>query len=100
MDGDSKDVSAFLCFQFDSQLKTRTYLLDNASALAASIKSGRVTLPCSAQNLQRVVGLADGELISKKLDELVSSSISGQAICACLEIARAMISRPPLEDFS
>jgi phosphatidylserine/phosphatidylglycerophosphate/cardiolipin synthase-like enzyme len=70
------------------------------NALAASIKSGRVTLPCSAPNLQRVVGVADGKLISRKLDELVSLGMSGEVICACLElVARAMISRPPLEDF-
>jgi phosphatidylserine/phosphatidylglycerophosphate/cardiolipin synthase-like enzyme len=68
-------------------------------ALAASIRSGRVTLPCSTQNLQRFVGTADGELISKRLGDLASLGMSAEAMCACLELlAQSISSRPPLED--
>ena len=69
------------------------------NALAASLRTGRVTFPCSPQNLQHVLGVTDAELISKKLDDLASLGMSGQAVCACLElIAGAIISRPRLED--
>lgn len=70
------------------------------NALAASIKSGRITLPCSAQSLQRFVGTVDGDSISKKLGDLASLGMSAWAMCAWLELlAQSAASRPPLEDF-
>jgi len=69
-------------------------------ALAASIRSGRVTLPCSAHSLQRIVGTADGNSISSRLGTLASLGMSAEAMSACLElVAQSVTSRPPLEDF-
>ena len=69
------------------------------NALAASIRSGRVTLPCSAQSLQRVVGTADGDSISRRLEALASLGINPEAMSACLElVAQSVATRPPLED--
>jgi hypothetical protein len=70
------------------------------NALAASIRSGRVALPCSSQNLQRIVGTADGDSISRRLEALASLGMSPEAMSACLElVAQSVASRPPLEDF-
>lgn len=70
------------------------------NALAASIRSGRVTIPFSAQNLQRFVGAADGNSIAKKLGDLAGLGTSAEAMCAWLEVlAQSEVSRPPLEDF-
>jgi phosphatidylserine/phosphatidylglycerophosphate/cardiolipin synthase-like enzyme len=70
------------------------------NALAASIRSGRVTLPCSPQNVQRFVGSADGASISKKLGDLACLGMSAEAMSECLELlAESVASRPPLEDF-
>jgi phosphatidylserine/phosphatidylglycerophosphate/cardiolipin synthase-like enzyme len=69
------------------------------NALAASIRSGRVTLPCSAHSLQRIVGTADGDSISRRLEALASLGMSPEAMSACLElVAQSAASRPPLED--
>ena len=69
------------------------------NALAASIRSGRITLPCSSQNLQRIVGTADGDSISKRLGGIASLGMSAEAMSACLELlAESVASRPPLED--
>jgi phosphatidylserine/phosphatidylglycerophosphate/cardiolipin synthase-like enzyme len=69
------------------------------NALAASIRSGRVTLPCSPHSIQRIVGTADGDSISKRLEALSSSGMSPEAMSACLElVAQSVSSRPPLED--
>ncbi|MBZ5547406.1 MAG: DISARM system phospholipase D-like protein DrmC [Acidobacteriia bacterium] len=69
------------------------------NALAASIRSGRVTLPCSAHSLQRVVGTADGDSISRRLEALASVGMSPEAMSACLELlAQSAASRPLLED--
>lgn len=69
------------------------------NALAASIRSGRVTLPCSAHSLQRIVGTADGDSILKRLGDLASLGMSAEAMCACLElVAQSVASRRPLED--
>lgn len=69
------------------------------NALAASIRSGRVTLPCSAPGLQRIVGTADGHSISRRLEALASLGMSPEAMSVCLELlAQSVASRPPLED--
>jgi phosphatidylserine/phosphatidylglycerophosphate/cardiolipin synthase-like enzyme len=69
------------------------------NALAASIRSGRVTLPCSAHSLQRIVGTADSDSISRRLEALSSLGMSPDAMSACLELlAQSVASRPPLED--
>src|SRR5438309_7482262 len=85
-------------------LKVKDPLLSLAptelNALAASIRSGRVTLPCSPQSLQRFVGSADGASVSKKLGDLACLGMSAEAMSACLELlAESVASRPPLEDF-
>ena len=70
------------------------------NALAASIRSGRVTLPCSAHSLQRIVGTTDADSISRRLEALASLGMSPDAVSACLElVAHSVASRPPLEDF-
>jgi hypothetical protein len=56
------------------------------NALAASIRSGQVTLPCSAHSLQRIVGTADGDSISRRLEALASLGMSPEAMSACLEL--------------
>ncbi len=69
------------------------------NALAASIRSGRVTLPCSASSLHRIIGTADGHSISRSLETLASLGMSPEAMSACLElVAQSVASRPPLED--
>lgn len=69
------------------------------NALAASIRSGRVTLPCSSHSLQRVVATADGDSISRRLEALATLGMSREAMSACLElVAQSVASRPPLED--
>ena len=69
------------------------------NVLAASIRSGRVTFPCSTQSLQRIVGTADGDSISKRLGDLMSLGMTTEAVSACLElVAESVVSRPPLED--
>ena len=69
------------------------------NALAASIRSGRVALPCSAQSLQRFVGAADGDSISRRLEALASLGMSHEAMSVCLElVAQAVTARPQLED--
>ena len=69
------------------------------NALAASIRSGRVTLPCSAQSLQRIVGTADDDSISRRLEALASLGMSPEAMSACLElVAQSVAARPPLDD--
>ena len=69
------------------------------NALAASIRSGRVTLPCSAYSVQRIVGTADGDSISRRLEALSSLGMSPEAMSACLElVAQSAASRPSLED--
>lgn len=69
------------------------------NALAASIRSGRVTLPCSAHSLQRIVGTEEGGSISRRLEALASLGMSVEAMSACLElVALSVASRPPLED--
>jgi phosphatidylserine/phosphatidylglycerophosphate/cardiolipin synthase-like enzyme len=69
------------------------------NALAASIRSGRITLPCSAHSLQRIVGTADGESISRRLEALASLGMSPEAMSACLElVGQSAASRPSLED--
>ena len=69
------------------------------NALAASIRSGRITLPFSANSLQRIVGTADADLISRRLEALASLGMSPEAMSACLElVAQSVNSRPALED--
>jgi hypothetical protein len=69
------------------------------NALAASIRSGRITLPYSAHSLQRIVGTADGDSISRRLEDLASLGMSPEAMSASLElVALSVASRPPLED--
>lgn len=69
------------------------------NALAASIRNGRVTLPCSPQSIQRFVGSADGDLVSTRIGELVSAGMSAGSVCACLDLlAESAATRQPLED--
>jgi len=69
------------------------------NALAASILSGRVTLPCSTQSVRRFVGTADGDAISRRLGTLASLGMSVEAMSACLElVAQSVASKPALED--
>ncbi len=69
-------------------------------ALATSVRSGRVSTPYSALSLQRIVGEHAAESVSRKLELLSASGMSGEALSLCLELtADALSSRPPLEDF-
>lgn len=69
------------------------------NTLAASIRSGRVTLPFLPQSVERFVGPVGGDLVSRRLGDLHSIGMSAEAICTCLELlAESAATRQPLED--
>ncbi len=69
------------------------------NSLAASIRNGRVTFPCSSHSIQRFVGSVDGDLISKRLGDLVSAGMSAGSVGACLDLlAASAATKRSLED--
>jgi phosphatidylserine/phosphatidylglycerophosphate/cardiolipin synthase-like enzyme len=69
------------------------------NALAASIRSGRVTPPFLPQSVGRFVGSVDGDLVSRRLGDLHSTGMTTVAMCACLELlAQSAAATRPLED--